>query len=1595
MLTKKGTDKIISQAPGPTEECCAFCHRFGNSHLPLNGRPAPENIIRRQKIGDIQNVTEGSTLCQQCYTVLTEKRADNQWQHAWPSILFTNLTNASQHKFRPLWTTFLPLSLKNLWRHVAESQGINFSRDGCFRDITLCLKSFNEDIRSGHSGRLVKALNQTAFPSTRCPMGCLTHIDQINLIPINHLMQFECSAFHFCQANGNNFGGKKPHWPTAEFEFVGWRIRSGMIIDANKGLCIVACNDHKDPSYKYVLAPEHPITARGEAWQGWHKDCNAPIISTAHLANTGRSRNNLRFATVNQYTNTSGSNTISLAPDGTAFGPDPRMNQNTHTANVLPVVHRVDINRHAKSNKSFDHNYHVKAANQPGQPMTLEKHKKIHKNFVPSGTMVPKRDALEMALQYNEQQRKPNSTKKTLALNTYNRDTSNKHYRPILPAKQQHEMDLIITNSIFILQHNSPLRFEAYSLANTQPDDSNLNYLLKYLHRITHGNNLAILKKCRAMFNELMTEDDRRQTSSKQVVTFLHRMLPFIVIHDQSEENIDEEALRNDDFHLFYLGDREDNEEGTEFPQQFNNYAKMVETNIKSQDDFKFLRFNFRFEKNLQWRSILLLNGEMSDRIINHDLSNVCLYVSDERLHGRVQKTSFNFEGVQHYLKCHHHRNRHLLRATLEDKRRCGKLIEGNPCKNLVHLVCADSQCAVGLCKKHCNELILEKEEMFISDRTLSDENANGEEEEEDDGATVERYLLENDDLRVSDNVINQQNDPIAEMYSHYAEDVDAVPLTTNVIETPIFQNIDKNNDENTRLPGQYLFSSTLRPRGTAKSMFTKPPNLAQRWLQRLFSKKPDEAHPLLFPEAEMFPNIFYLEHDGTPIGALPSTMFSKMGNENNPGGLAPFKDHIKVRFKDFMNPTSRDLNYYSAMFDASLNMHLDNNNPLKVARKGLFTVNRFATETQRDLPIKTEQAESTFEVKKLAASFKDLGSWDYFVTFTCNTRETPGVAPITRAIVHGRNEDLQETQDLLQNAMSLILRGWRRFVNYFFNYIKYSPERPLGKVISVWYRYEWQSEDAAGNIPHIHGGIVIDKTNETEATMINRIRNRLENLFNEEDATVWECIKNHGLFKDWDDYIRIKTLISETSEHSCYKANSRCQKLINAEGKTVCRVPRHPDGLENWKEEKRDLYSKEVLQIFRESGIDTNNLPEKLRAYIFHYENTKHRHGIPIVPPLSVIIRSSTNVQRCDKTFCVRYVAKYAAATDEKKNATLAQDNEKRDNVVRISHDGLVNEKINSAKYAYNKQKNAKNSVKPIAKQIGLTEMYWFLLDHEYVKSDFKTKYVNCHSFENRSTPLKRSNNIYKKNLNRNGEMQTVVTRNGALWRRFKNGAKLHTKDTVEGVLILDPAVAFDIRPPELIAVDNLHDYTQWFDSESIIKFDYKPEIDAGPLTNGIGNVIKCRQIYLKNVDAFFTRLYDQLDEPTSLQDVEHNEMITTMRTLFHSLRQEQETKAPDEPYSDKYLRFVNPNETTPVAIVFSDASPDNPDHFLTHFILRHGRFTNEYDLFEQGNLLDAYEKAKLISNKNNVTREDLKRVLNKYIMDELVDMPITTAKI
>lgn len=268
--------------------------------------------------------------------------------------------------------------------------------------------------------------------------------------------------------------------------------------------------------------------------------------------------------------------------------------------------------------------------------------------------------------------------------------------------------------------------------------------------------------------------------------------------------------------------------------------------------------------------------------------------------------------------------------------------------------------------------------------------------------------------------------------------------------------------------------------------------------------------------------------------------------------------------------------------------------------------------------------------------------------------RHHPGVSPIfLRAEELGMidsESDLSRARDI-SIAVQLV-RSSCRAVDYIWQYILRSEERPLGEVEAIWYRSEWQSDPKhAGNLPHTHGLVKVKQGRQNPMECLERIICSTSRLFHDK-----EKLLDLGLFKTEVELEEVRERASRTQQHSCKRAGFRCHKVVSSAGDTVCRTPLYP-ATENYSfQEIKPKHSESAEDLLIEMGLAYR---DELTGEMFwedvmvggkyFYPADKNEHFIPTSSHLWALHRSQCNLLYCDRYRRSKYIAKYIAAADAK----------------------------------------------------------------------------------------------------------------------------------------------------------------------------------------------------------------------------------------------------------------------------------------------------------------------------------------------------------
>jgi hypothetical protein len=905
-------------------------------------------------------------------------------------------------------------------------------------------------------------------------------------------------------------------------------------------------------------------------------------------------------------------------------------------------------------------------------------------------------------------------------------------------------------------------------------------------------------------------------------------------------------------------------------------------------------------------------------------------------------------------------------------------------------------QCTTTVCRKHFKEIQEAKEKLFLKPTSsinlgLSQAEFTCEDELED-----EEVQISDTDSISDEEDMDERN--LAESFTH----VEETQVQMNECQSRDSEPVFISSAEGDRIRSSYILNNLYQVMGRF-GISRRSPLALQRLLQGIYASNSQSETSTLFLEGELFPWIFPFE-EGSVIGALPHSFFMNPLNQKRARGVATMMDHMKIRILDGSLLTACEPDYISWAFDVVMNYIVNYNTVEMSLRKGPEFLMRKTNDDgfhigQKESGIMFDAIESRGPVNELAAFVRDQGKWDYFVTLTCNDRFTPGVASLFKHVNEYANScsaDKKVQMQILTAGMPSILRAWYRYVQYFWMWVMDGPDRPLGKVKSVWYRFEFQDAGAPGNKPHVHAGVTLDERYiETELEKAARVTAH-DQIFTSpfHGHELRDCLEKN-IVQNVQEYIDLREFIRQVQTHNCAMANFRCMKRRDENGHLVCRVARQKLRIAPEFELARNVYDQESLRKLHILGLaeeivelDEIRPDSELLGGKYGYQSPGGLI-LPTVASIAWSCRASTNVQKCDRKFLMSYLLKYNAGKDEK--AQIRFFAKPDSDVVRTQSLGFRNIKITSQKLLAEKE-NAK--LHPLAREIGMPEMLFVLSNLQYVHSSVQFVHVPTFPPEHRMAVRKNPKKI--KRISSDGRLNVVVLR-GSLpstqqWRQFTNSQMLMIKDYEEGVHYPDTTTAFSLRPPELLIFNRLGEYSKWFTSfkqeePKVITSEF---LDEFPFYDGAGRRVKIRAAHIPDAVQYLRSvLFDanREHETKHIASTLLNSVFEPLLTLYNSW-----DKKTGFPTSRISKRFVCERDTRRTVPVFSSVSPSNATKFLVHLLLSMGEFNTEWDLYNVRSLKESFYKAGLIQSTNRPDLEvEVTKLIKRYVTEQLMWMPIT----
>lgn len=1019
---------------------------------------------------------------------------------------------------------------------------------------------------------------------------------------------------------------------------------------------------------------------------------------------------------------------------------------------------------------------------------------------------------------------------------------------------------------------------------------------------------------------------------------------------------------------------------------------------------------------------------------------DMVLYTKCPDLHN-IQNNYLLSMGNECPIQCPIHQ-KHLVTCTFQYNKNCAFIgVQNMKCHRYSAYVCPMRYCIFSLCKEHAQQsYYTEKdddkvytEKIYESILNENDPMILSEHDEIFPPFLITDVLQEEDSIYSSD----QQNNPSD-------SSVESLLNIEEETTTVSYENDDVSIDENedftdtvlpttdaskvahwvkepiaNSIPLSVLFNKHLHLL-VRRNFEMRATKRAKGFLERIVATSENNIVPLLFPEAMIFPQIFFHQReDGSISGSIPAPLWTSE-KFTSMFGHASIVEHMKNRIKNSSLRCSTEPTYLFFAFDAICNYLCFHDCPQLVLCRGYehmlrnVSIHGYTQDPFRD---NQDIIDPRKTVQELAAFLRDHDP-TYFYTHTCNVREHFGVAPL-QLWVDSQIEKLRNNvsisefefeklvQSYNQRLVVPLTRSWFRAGNYFMHYICESPEQPLGPIKYHWRR--WEDNDKSAALQHLHSVLCTteDKNNPEELKQIlSRVICSSRRAIH---PSTLQPLFDSGLLSDNEEAIhKYYSYVKTFQEHGdCKDRNYSCHRRTGlGVNDTQCRVTHH--GRENPRPNEYSYvhintnHSPEAEQILQECHLlSTSNTDERTFANVYnnpmlntgkyYYPAELDEHLVPFNPFLFASHYSSDCLEVCNRAMSSHYLAKYNTLIDKSLQVDIRPGKEYGELKTKIAQ--ISNTKISSSGF-YERQLKKANSkdenLTTSGRKLGLPQAIALMLGIPQVYTNVTFEHLPTIPLEQRPgilikrLPPSTTSNPYPHYdpISEGNDIPNITLRQQRsfpLDRCFSPLEEIIIKDLLSSPDTVDKITLFSIRPPELRFVRSLQNYYKWFitvsrnqNETSLLNRDFF----QCPWINGVGHLLQVRAVAIPYI------LQDELCPPN---------MGILLYTFLRDNNMHFFTSAEYNRMKALFLCTTPPNDTKMPIIVLSPIKPTQTNRFLIHLLLSLGYYCNEGELFNTTSIIQSFKNASLISS-TSPTSDDVIRITKRYIEEQLFFIPSGT---
>ena len=1595
-------------------DCCAKCMRQSTVLYPLKLTRKNKTDLKNRVFGN--KLTEPVVaLCKLCLLYCTTESYD--WYNAWPSVFFSLLSDQD----RPVRTqmdilSLLPWELRQHWMTsmhyfpVCVQRCLSRKRIAgkCSVDGTLRLRRFQKLMKTLKQTNIALALDNEPYPNVRCPYGCWCFIEESGWIPANHFINlFERDFTSFQSSSFLHLRGIRSDFLTPFVSLRQFLVATTVRVDEKAGLVVQACSRHsRGSSVQYFHPPSHPSLGRTTVNYEERLSAIAPTLSfISSIKANFASHTYQLLRSVGSY---SGMSTVRLK----------RKTRWDFTSDILyhaegvACLFREDIKtmirEWLRQGKILD--------DVASGMLDYVPDKKKVNSCLSQATSIDLQTCLDLTkiVETNEKEYLNNVE----SLSCYTLVHGNDDYGCSPPPLENRVS--IVSWIVQAAACVSPILCR--SLVNSSKYSVTLRPLFTLLRKVLLGTArmntakvLWLVKKSEqavsAVIEQTNTDDKPEGTTDcccfvgARFVSEICDTIQHVPLNKRKNigSATTEQVSYNTTHAIFTTGS----------PKNLRNKMKPPLNLIISDNEFELIavgtkdgsskgepRWLVRHGGRFQGFWLIEKSKKFAKKTEGYPTDALETFIRGYWTIAIYQR-SRNVELIdlkwkflstltgQGIFIC----ARHTIPLT-RDFRNSGFQCR---CSRASFLRCPHLQCYSSVCKRHFNEGLQQQHRRILIDSVPLEKLNKTNSPSLVSESSSSRDFIEPNSMPANEPIqpdaaaetldIASSNSSSVSYIVHPETNVEEfeddnlrimATLKTNPDEKLISVDLERKEDA-FKLPLHILLNSQCnllyRRNGNPISLSLKE----KRFLENI-SAVSTSALPLIQPEALLFPSIFWCQaSSGSFPGAIPTALYNS-SNYNKQLGFAGLDDMLRTRIKDGSLLTSCNPTYLQYVFDCLLNMQLHKSDIRIILNRGWQEVNSvphkcsfLSTQT-----FKFDCAESRKNVCELAALIRDKNP-TYFVTYTCSQSTHPGIRKIFEALHEMYPAETTPKEVLsaaIQAELMPMLRSWYRASQYVMEWVKNSPEEPLGPVSHIWMRYEWQEETAG--FPHLHA-ILCTPEDKFSDDVRSRVCCSKQTFLGGLEVS---CPELNAV-----ERFQLGELYQKYQTHNCSKGRKRCHKKTDRLDKPICRVPKYPPSNCFSFKEIPVNFSCETMELLREmdlADIDENSLFPKVKdpltAGKHHYPTVSNEHYSPTNAALFALTQSSTNVQICDDYMAPRYVAKYAAGVESRAVAKIVAG--ETENSVKVLTEPIAHEKIAGVQASQKKLRGDEKQKSVTGRVVSITECLWWSLQLPYVCTNVDFVHVPTVPKEFRSgivTEKRFSNNV------KLGAtfMEGIRVRKHVLQlpkhRQFTRTQIFLLADVETSSISPDKVTVFGLRPPELLFVSKLKNYYSWFvrckpqTKKSISNHEVflKRNLRRSCWVDALGYLVKLRP---GSVDAFVN--FCRTNGSDGRDGILKREMRIHIVPLLVTKK------------ASQFVAHWKQLSEEDAVVVFSNILPNNPTKFLLHVLLTNGEFDTELDILNVQSFKEAFTKAKIIPS-CNINAKTVQNLTRNYLLEQLRFVP------